>query len=190
MFDSDARPSALGKLHKLKIPLWVLLAVAAVLVAVAIQRQSAVMEAQQQLTAQRQALQQQFETDRAAIEARAGETYRKELEQARLLFGSSLSWAVRSALLHRKLDEVDQYFTELVQTGGVKVAVLADAKGKIIASTDRKLQGTRFRERFPAEFLEVTNIAFRTDAGSNRLVLPIRGLTSRLGTVVISYGAP
>ena len=183
--DPDPKPPFLSKLRRVKLPLWAFLLVLVLLSGAAIERHLALLESEERSLAQRQEHTRRMELQTSAMEAAA-----RESEQARLLFGDALAWAIRSALVHDNVREVDQYFAELVKNDRVKLALLVNARGKILASSDRQFRGKSFADHFPRELLKAEQISLHGDGDEKRVVLPIRGLTSRLGTALVVYSGP
>jgi hypothetical protein len=153
--------------------------------AAAIERHVALAEAERQSAAERHEHARRLELEKSAMAAAARDT-----EQARLLFGDALAWAIRSALVHENVREVDQYFAELVKNDRAKLALLVNARGRIVASSDRQFRGKSFGDHFPRELLKADQILLHGDGDEKRVVLPVRGLTSRLGTALVVYAAP
>lgn len=188
--DPETKPSATSRLHTVKVPLWAFLVVVVLLVAMTVARQLAAGAAEQRIASERQEQAQKLEAERSAIEAAARQKLARHSDEAHLLFADALAWAIRSALLRNNTAEVDQYFAELVKREGVTFALLANADGKIVATSDRQFHGKRFVEEFPAELLKTDKISLRADGNERSVVLPIRGLTSRIGTALVTYAAP
>ena len=188
--NADAKPSAAARLLKTKVPLWTALVLIVLLIAMGIAQYAAVRNAERQAELERQELARTLKTEIAAAQARNRQTLVRQSDQAHLLFGSALAWAVRSALVQNRPSEVDQYFAELVKNDGIKLALLVDGKGKIVASSDRQFAGKSFGAHFAPELLRADRISLHPNGGDSHLVIPIRGLTTRLGTVLVAHTAP
>ena len=187
--EPDDNPPSM--LQRVKVPLWAFLAVVLLLIAMTVARQMAASEADRQVAAERQEQAAKLDAEKRAIEAAAGEKLARHSEHAHLLFGDALAWAIRSALVRNDVSEVDQYFAELVKNKRVTLAVLANASGRIVASSDRRFFGKSFGDHFAPELLKTDRISLHAGDGDQRqVVLPIRGLTSRLGTALVAYTAP
>jgi type II secretory pathway pseudopilin PulG len=183
--------SALARLHETRLPLWVSLVLLVLLIAALAWRQLGMSAAERRFEAERQQLVQQTEAQRAALRTRAQQALSETSDDAHVLFGTALAWAVRSAMIRKNLDEVDQYFSTLVQHPRIPLALLADTQGAIVLASDRSLLGAKFAGHFPPALLEATAVTVHPGEGEQRrLVLPIHGLTERLGTVIVVYAAP
>jgi hypothetical protein len=184
-------PSRLARLQQTKLPLWVSAVLLLVLLIVFAWGRLTSGAAERRLEAERQQLTQKVEAERAALQRETQETLGRETRELQLLFGHALAYAVRSAVLRNNFDEIDQYFADLVRNQRVTLVLLADTEGKILRASDRKYLDTRFADHFPADLLKGADVSVHPDEGTRRrLVLPIQGLTARVGTVLLVYAPP
>ncbi len=120
----------------------------------------------------------------------------KQLDEARAeealrLFSIPLAWAIRRELMVGNLNQVDQYFGQLVQIRGFKSAVLARPDGKVIVASDRKKLVETFSGLYPGVNLDSNEIMLeRVRNGIFRAIIPIFGLNKHLGMVVVEYLPP
>jgi len=183
--------STLVKLRTIKLPLWVSLALLALLIGVFAWKQIAVGAAERRLAGERQALIDKTEAERAAFQRTGQEALARHSEDAHRLFGTALAWNIRSAMMRNNLDEIDQYFTALVQNERIQFVLLADREGKVLLASDRKYLGGQFSDSFPAALLQQTGVTIHPAEGKERrMVLSIQGLNTQLGTVLLTYVAP
>ena len=188
--NAEAKPSKTTKLMTTKVPLWTVLVALLLLLGMGVSRQVALGDAERRVALERHELARTLKAEMSAAEARNRQALVLQTEQAHVLFGSALAWAVRSALLQNNVREVDQYFAELVRNDRVKLALLVNSKGKVVASSNRQFVGKSFGDHFAPALLESDKISYVANGSDNRLVVPIRGLTTRLGTVMVAYAAP
>jgi hypothetical protein len=139
-----------------------------------------------------------LETDRAAMTAQADNDRQALLGQLRTRagaasetslseFGTALAWAVRGEMIRNNLDQIDQFFTEIVKLPGTERVLLAGADGKVVVSTDRLHLGVEASTVVPAEALALPQVTVRSEAdGMVLLVVPVMGLNDRLGTVFVT----
>lgn len=184
---AEPPPAASAGMLSRRIPLWVALVLLVLLIIAFAARTLAVRDAERALETQRTELTRKFEAEKAGLETRAQERVATQTGNAYRLFGKALAWAVRSSMMRGNMDEIDQYFTALVQNERVKLAVLVGPEGKILLASDRQYQGTDFSQHFAATLLEPNEVTLSQEGDVHRLVLPIVGLTSRLGTVLVVY---
>lgn len=178
----------LAMLRETKLPLWVSLLLIVLLVVVFIWSRVSIGAAEARLESERQEMTRQFESDRAALLARLEDFTARQDDDAQRRFGTALAWAVRGELIRNNLDQVDQFFNEMVRMERVERVVLAAQDGKILLSTDKRWQGGDFSALYPAELLGTPQVSVLPGAeGKKRVVVPVMGLSSRLGTVVMDY---
>lgn len=189
--DYRPKPSLLARLQEMRLPLWVSLLLLALLIIVFAWSRFSAGGGERRLAEERQQLSQKLESERSAMQHQAQETLARQTQDMQILFGTALAWSVRSAMLRNNFDEIDQYFVDLVKNPRITLALLADVDGRVLRTSDRKYLDSRFSEHFPAELLRGEDVAIHPDEGNRRrLVLPIQGLTSRLGTVLLVYAPP
>jgi hypothetical protein len=127
---------------------------------------------------------------RKLVSAGDCELLRQRNDEAHLHFATAFAWAVRSALMRNNVDQVDLYFTQLLKNRAIDMGVLADRRGRVVISTEKHLRGVRFSSHFPPAILSEEEIRLeRIDGNQMRLVMPIHGLSRRLGTVMLIYTA-
>ncbi|MFN3595101.1 MAG: hypothetical protein ACK4TK_10540 [Thiobacillaceae bacterium] len=182
------RRGVLEVLTGTRLPLWASLLLAALLIVVFAWQRVAVNRAEARLAAERQEMTQRFEAERTALTARLKEFALGQEQSALTRFGTALAWAVRGELIRNNLDQVDQYFAELVRMPRVHRVVLAGQDGKVLVATDRKFLGQPVTELHPAGVLTTLQVDVQATAQGSRLVIPVMGLNARLGTVVVEYG--
>lgn len=129
---------------------------------------------------------QRAEWDKAA-EGRQAELVKRSLGQ----FGVPLAWAIRREMMAGNLDQVDQYVSDLVKLEGFQGAMVAKADGVIAVASDRRHVGAAFDSVYAPRYLTATEINVEETApGQWLLVVPVMGLSARLGTVAVEYRAP
>ncbi|MFA7062110.1 MAG: hypothetical protein WC156_14995 [Pedobacter sp.] len=99
-----------------------------------------------------------------------------------------LVWAVRSEMIRDNYDQINQYLALFVKEQNMKELVVAKADGKIVAATNKKLEGTDITSAFPADVLRAneTSITHREN-GEYLVVSPVMGLNMKLGVLVLVY---
>jgi hypothetical protein len=186
-FDDTRRRSRLSTLLQQKLPLWLTLVIV-LLVTVFFGVQHASYNAAEQ---RYKALTGELQAQQTSLQAHDADSRRRTVEESDMLFGTALGWAVRSAMLRKNLDEIDQYVSALARNPRIQLVLVADRSGKILLSTDRRSQGTRLSTHLPTALLKVDEVTVESaDAQRRHLVVPLQGLTTRLGTVVVRYAAP
>ncbi|MDP2431308.1 MAG: hypothetical protein Q8O33_04705 [Pseudomonadota bacterium] len=143
-----------------------------------------------------------LENKLAAAESKQLQARDQLIEQARQLdaqhgaeslrrFSVPVAWVIRREVMAANLDQVDQYFTDLVQMQGFQAALLTRPDGKVLVASDRKKLAEPFANLYPAQYLEASEIKVERAANGNLLtIIPIMGLNQLLGTVVLEYTPP
>ncbi len=188
---TTAQQTRMGRFSKTRLPLWVTLVVVVILLAVLGWQRIAMNRANTHLAAERQALSSQFQANRSTLEAELKAKVEANADEAKRQFGIALAWAVRGEMIRNNLDQVDQFFNEIVKLPHTERVLLADDTGKVRVSTDRRYLGVELSTLVPVEATLPKEVAVRAGPNATRLlVIPIMGLNSRLGTVVVSYRQP
>jgi hypothetical protein len=192
MFDfDDMKPRyRFPRWLRFRLPLWLVLALVLLVGALVAAQQTGFGTAKRDSSAGRETLAGELQARQASMEANYLEALRRRTEESDILFGTALAWAVRSAMLRKNLDEIDQYVTALMKNPRIQLVLVADRSGKVLLSSDRRLQGSRLSAHVPSPLLNATEVTVEPpDAQGRHLVLPIQGLTTRLGTVVVRFAA-
>jgi hypothetical protein len=104
------------------------------------------------------------------------------------LISIPFSWALRTTLFSGNLEQVNQYLNDFIRNKNFELILIVDEKGKIISSTDKKLEGSEFSMSFDTAWLQTDSVMVKSDDdGTLTVVTPIMGFTSRLGTMVSVY---
>ncbi len=128
---------------------------------------------------------------RADLIAQATQIDAGKTEEALRRFSIPVAWVIRREAMAGNLDQIDQYFTDLVRMPGMQAAVLARPDGKVLVASDRKKLADPFSSLYPAEYLQASEIRVERAANGNlRAIIPILGLNQQLGTLVLEYMAP
>lgn len=178
----------IAKIQHMQLPAWSLLVFLGIILLVFAWKHIAVSQAESRLEKERTEMTQNLETERSIIIRKAREyadsQYNKEEER----FGLVLSWAVRGELLRNNLDQARQYLDELVKMRDTERVVLISDDGKLLVSTDKRLEEAEAKELYPDNVLQQQKIAIMSDVdGRKLLVVPVMGLNSRMAIVVVSY---
>lgn len=128
-----------------------------------------------------------FEAERAegreqrhqALHLQAGEMLR--------LAALPLSWAVRADLLKGNLEPVDGYFRAFVQERGVQRLLLIGKDGRIALASNRKDEGQPAEALVSPALRDAREPLLEEGEGYVRLAVPIMGLDTRLGVLIVDY---
>lgn len=129
-----------------------------------------------------------FPEAESKMQARIGQQFEKNTEYYLSMTGRPLVWAIRSAMLDSNMDEVNQYLHDFIKEKGVQVMIVTDGTGKILSSTDEKLEGQMAQQQFPTFKPDQADITVqKQDSVYYTLTAPIMGLTNRLGSLYFEY---
>ncbi|MDV6343341.1 hypothetical protein [Nitrosomonas sp. Is37] len=178
----------IAKIQHMQLPAWSFFVFLGILLLVIAWKYIAVSQAESRVEKERAEIAQALETERSILIRKAREYADSQYVKEEERFGQVLSWAVRGELIRNNLDQVSQYLNELVKMKDTERVVLISDDGKLLVSTDKKLEETEGKELYPAEVLQKRKITMISDVnGKKLLVVPVMGLNSRLATVVVSY---
>jgi hypothetical protein len=176
--------------HK-QLPMWSVLVFLGLLLLVFVWKTIAVNHAENRLEKGQVELVQQLEIERKTLIRKAREYADSQYQKEEERFGQVLAWAVRGEMIRNNLDQIDQYLTELVKTKDTERVVLISEDGKLLVSTDKRLEDAEASSVYPKEVLNQRKITIKSDVdGKKLLIVPVMGLNARLATIVISYNPP
>lgn len=136
-------------------------------------------------------MEKQLANERVLITQEAREYADKQYTKEEERFGQVLAWAVRGELIRNNLDQVDQYLNELVKMKDTDRVVLISEKGKLLVSTDKRLEDANVSELYPKEIIASDKVTMVSNVDDKKLlVVPVMGLNHRIATVVVSYNPP
>ncbi len=189
--DLSAEPSRratfVSKLTGTRLPLWVSLALLVLWLVTFAWQSLAQKRLEASLAQDREAMTSQFEVDRQTLLSQLRGRVESETDESRRQFGLALAWAVRGEMIRNNLDQVDQFFTEIVRLPNTERVLLVGADSKVLVSTDRRHQGADGAALVGADTLQAGQVSVRAGRdGTRELVIPVMGLNSRLGTVIVT----
>jgi hypothetical protein len=108
-----------------------------------------------------------------------------------ILLAKPFVWALRTELLNKNLNQANLYLNDMVKEKGMLRIIIADPKGKIIASTNKKDEGQPFTSiENHARLTADETIVEQGKDSTLVLTSPVMGFNNRLGTLLIKYSAP
>ncbi len=95
-------------------------------------------------------------------------------------------WAVRAELVRDDVEDVQEYMQRLVKRPRIRRALVAKADGTVVGSGERSQRGQAIANLVPGLPAELSSLQKVPVANDGTLfVLPVMGLESRLGTLVL-----
>lgn len=111
----------------------------------------------------------------------------KQNKRILMLTAKPLVWAIRSEMLRNNLDEINVFTTDLVKEKNIQNISLLNADGKIINSTNKKLEGTIASDEYKNYLAMDSVMVLNTSDSVARVVAPVMGYQSKLGVIIMNY---
>jgi hypothetical protein len=129
-------------------------------------------------------MQSQFEKQKTAIENNYESKIDSLTTKQLALTSKVFSWAVRGELLRQNNDQINQYFSAIIQENGIQKVIYIDAEThRIILSTDKKDVGMISNN---SATLADKPIHFKKDS-TIEFYAPVMDLNNKLGTLEIVF---
>ena len=113
----------------------------------------------------------------------------KNQEMLKLL-SRPLVWGIRSEMLRGNMEQVNMFTTEMVRQPNFQYILLIEPDGNTLISTDKRMEGQQFEERYRQDVLRVeSTVVFPEDDDLLILAAPVMGFDRRLATLVVAYRA-
>ena len=184
---TSRRATLVNKLTATRLPLWVSLVLLVLWLVTFAWQSFAQARLEARLAQDREAMTSQFEADRQTLFGQLRSRVESDTDESRRQFGLALAWAVRGEMIRNNLDQVDQFFTEIVRLPTTERVLLVGADNKVLVSTDRRHKDADGVALVGADTLQLPQVTVRAGQdGSRELVIPVMGLNARLGTVIVT----
>ena len=109
-------------------------------------------------------------------------------QEMMMLIARPMVWSIRSEMLRGNLEQVDMFTTDMVRMRDFQFIYLIEPTGEIIISTDKRMEGQQFEERFDQEILKIeSTVVFQEEDNQLIMAAPVMGYDRRLATLVVSY---
>ncbi len=105
-----------------------------------------------------------------------------------IVLSKPLIWSIRSEMLRGNLEQVNIYVKDIVKEKNFQIVQVTDPSGKIILSTNKKLEGKNASLSYDSTLLNANAIKIK-NTGDSLLVMsaPIMGYDKKLGVLIIEY---
>lgn len=125
-------------------------------------------------------------------ENRIIDSARSQYEKGTLQFLQQISkpyvWSARTTMLQGNLQQLDLYGNDMVKEKNFLSIMVADSKGKILSSTDKKYEGKDVTSLTSVPDITADSTTTRHLTDSLFLTTsPIMSFNSRIGTLIINY---
>lgn len=132
--------------------------------------------------------QKEAEREKQILQERASALITNTHKEHLKLLAKPYVWAVRSELLKGNINQVNLYANEMVKEKNFQSIVVANDKGVIISSTNKKNEGQPFSSLGKPNYL-TSDTTIVENINDSILVMssPVMGFNDRLGTMMITY---
>lgn len=123
-----------------------------------------------------------------ALEKAASEQLIQSNNEMLTVLSRPLIWSIRSEMLGGNLEQVNIYVKDIVKEKNFQILQIIDANGKIILSTNKKLEGKNANQYYDSTMLNTTAIKIKnTENTLLVMTAPIMGYDKKLGVLIIEY---
>ena len=123
-----------------------------------------------------------------ALKQRADEVLMEAEMKYMKLIAKPYVWAIRTEMMRGNIDAVNLYANDMVKEKNFQSIMVADDKGTIISSTDKKLEGKDFSSVGKSAYLTTdSTIIDQVNKSTLMVSSPVMGFNKRIGTLVFNY---
>lgn len=97
-------------------------------------------------------------------------------------------WAVRTELMQGNINQINLYGADIVKEKNLVSVMVANEKGLIISSTDKKYEGKDLKAvNLPNDLIRDSTFVDKINESLFVMTSPIMSFNSKLGTLIINY---
>ena len=124
----------------------------------------------------------------ALVEKKALEKLDQNNREMLTALSKPLIWSIRAEMLKGNLEQVNIYVKDIVKEKNFQVLQIIDPDGKVILSTNKKVEGKNANILYDSTMLSADAIKiYHTDNNLLIMSAPIMGYDKKLGVLVIEY---
>ena len=99
-------------------------------------------------------------------------------------------WAIRSEMLTNNISQVNLYANEMVKEKNFQKVLVANDKGMVILSTNKKEEGKEFVTAGKINYL-LSDTTVVENINDSLLIMssPVMGFNNRIGTLIVTYSS-
>jgi hypothetical protein len=128
------------------------------------------------------------EIERQTIKEKATRHIVQSHEEHLKLLAKAYVWAVRAEMMQGNINQVNLFASDMVKEKNFQRIVIANDKGIIVSSTNKKDEGQPFSAIADEAALSSNNTTVQNESDSILILTsPIMGFNNRLGTLLIKY---
>lgn len=129
----------------------------------------------------------QGKKQKTAIEKMAAEQLMENNAEMLKLVTKPFVWSIRAEMLRENMDQINSYTKEMVREKNFQIIHLIDPAGKIVISTDKKLEGQPAAEMFESYILQTDSVVVLRKDMLLFVAAPVMGYDKKLGVLLMSY---
>jgi len=136
-------------------------------------------------------IRKQEQVKREQLRSEAAEALVQSHREHLKLLAKPYIWAVRQEMMSGNLNQLNVYANEMIKEKNFQNIVVANEKGMIISSTNKKFEGKDFVLVGKSSYLS-SDSTIVENLNDSVLVMssPVMGFNNRLGTLMITYAVP
>src|SRR4051812_12211423 len=128
------------------------------------------------------------ETEVQSVKEKAARHIVQSHEDHLKLLAKAYVWAVRSEMMQGNISQVNLFASDMVKEKNFQRIVIANEKGIIVSSTNKKDEGQPFSTLANDSNVSSNNTTVQNESDSILILTsPIMGFNNRLGTLLIKY---
>lgn len=136
-------------------------------------------------------LKQEKEKREASLQQQAADLLRQADYRYLKLLAKPYVWAIRTEMMKGNIEAVNLYANDMVKEKNFQTITVADEKGIVVSSTNKKLEGKPYASAANAASLNSdSTVVNQTDNGAVNVTSPVMGFNKRIGTLIFNYMPP
>ncbi len=97
-------------------------------------------------------------------------------------------WAIRTEMMKGNMEAVNLYANDMIQEKNFQMISVVDENGKVVSSTDKKLEGQSYTPVSGKTNLTTdSTVVDRIEENKVAIASPVMGFNKRIGTVIMVY---
>ncbi len=107
------------------------------------------------------------------------------------LLAKPYAWAIRTEMMKGNIEAVNLYANDMVKEKNFQAITVADEKGIVISSTNKKLEGRPYAStENSASLSNDSSVVSQANNGAVSVSSPVMGFNKRIGTLIFNYMPP
>ena len=129
----------------------------------------------------------QGKKQKAEVEKMASAQIMENTREMLKLVTKPFVWSIRAEMLRENMDQVNIYTKEMIREKNFQIIYLIDPEGKIVISTDKKLEGQLAAGMVETGLLQTDSVMVLKKDDLLTVAAPVMGYDKKLGVLIMSY---